>query len=43
VKSYMSYLQQCTKIIKMSTLKSYFCNIFIKIEAYTKPNNVFTF
>ena len=24
VKSYMSYLQQCTKIIKMLTLKTYF-------------------
>ena len=24
VKSYMSYLKQCTKIIKMLTLKTYF-------------------
>ena len=27
VKSYMSYLQQCTKIIKMLTLKMYFSEI----------------
>jgi hypothetical protein len=33
----MSHLQQYKKIIKMSTLQTYFSLKFIKIEAFTKP------
>ena len=36
------YLQQYTKIIKTPTLQTYFSYIFIKIEAYTKPNDVWS-
>jgi hypothetical protein len=32
VKSYMSYVQQCTKIIKMPTLKTYFSYILSKLK-----------
>jgi hypothetical protein len=32
VKSYMSYVQQYTKIIKMSTLKTYFSSILSKLK-----------
>ena len=37
MKSDMSHLQQCTEIIKIPTLQTYFSLKFIKIEAYTKP------
>jgi hypothetical protein len=39
-KSCMSYLQQYTKIIQMTTLQTYFSNIFIKIEASLGKLNV---
>jgi hypothetical protein len=42
VKFYKSYVQQYTKIIKIPTLQSYFSLKFIKIEAYTKPNDVWS-
>jgi hypothetical protein len=38
----MSHLQQYTKIIKIPTLQTYFNLKFIKIEAYTKPKNVWS-
>jgi hypothetical protein len=37
MKSYMSHLQQYTKIIKLPTLQTYFSLKIIKIKAYTKP------
>jgi hypothetical protein len=36
LKSYMSHLQQYTKIIKIPTLQTYLSLKFIKIEVYTK-------
>jgi hypothetical protein len=45
VKSYMSHLQQYTKIIKIITLQTYFSLKFINIEEYKKPKKrlIFTF
>ena len=42
VSDWKQYLQQYTKIIKTPTLQTYFSYIFIKIEAYTKPNDVWS-
>jgi hypothetical protein len=42
VSDWKHYLQQYTKIIKTPTLQTYFSYIFIKIEAYTKPNDVWS-
>jgi hypothetical protein len=42
VSDWKPYLQQYTKMIKTPTLQTYFSYIFIKIEAYTKPNNIWS-